>query len=419
VLRGRLELAAGDHGAAIGDLRAAAKDRPGSLEVAELLARAHRLAGEPQLAREALADVVKFNERDARAHLMLAGDMAQSREYAAALSEVEAAIKADPQNLSAQQMKAELALAAGDFAAAETQAREIEARFPADPAGHMVHGRVLQGRKSVVAALTQYDAAAALVPGAPEPRIAAVGLLISQRRFDEAGRRIDAVQKANANSALAREMRGELALAKGDLASAQDAFGQLATLPGAPPSAYKNLAAVMVARKDLPGALAVLDRGETAWPKDVVLPAARAEWLGRAGRVDEAIAVYERVLSRAPDDEVAANNLAYVLAQAKRDKASLERALQLAGRFASSSQPGYLDTLGMVQYRLGHFDQASTHLARAASLAPQDAGVHLHYGMALVRKGDVQQGSEVVRKALSGKTPLADQDEAQALISRG
>ncbi|MEP6502028.1 MAG: tetratricopeptide repeat protein, partial [Betaproteobacteria bacterium] len=280
VLRGRLELAAGDFPAAIADFRAAAKDLPGSLDVAELLARAHRLAGEPQLAREALADAVKFNERDARAHLMLAADMAQTREYSSAQSEVDAAIKADPQNLQARQMKVELALASGDFALAEAQAREIETAYPANPVGHLVHGRVLQAQKKFPGALAQFDAAAALAPAAAEPRIAAVGLLTAQRRYDEASARIDAIQKANANSALAREMRAELAIAKGDLAGAQASFKQLVDMPGAPASAYKNLAAVMVSRKDLPGALAVLDQGEKAWPQDVVLPSARAEWLG-------------------------------------------------------------------------------------------------------------------------------------------
>ncbi len=57
-------------------------------------------------------------------------------------------------------------------------------------------------------------------------------------------------------------------------------------------------------------------------------------------------------------------------------------------------------------------------LGRAATLAPDNAGVQLHYGMALYRKGDLQQGAQLVRKALAGKTPLADQDEAQALIAR-
>ena len=419
VLRGRMEIADGSLPAAIADLRSAAKDKPGSLEVAELLARAHHLAGEPQLAREVLADAVKFNGKDAGAHLMLAADMARTNEFTAAMSEADAAAKADPSSIAAHQMKAELALQSKDLSVAEAEAREMETRFAGIPTGHLLHGRVLAAQGRVPAALEQFDAAAALAPGNPEPRIAAVGLLTSQRKFAEARTRIDAIAQANPNSALARQMRGELALAMADLPQAQSAFAELVALPGAPASAYKNLAAVMVARGHLDEALAVVDRGEKAWPADVTLAAARAEWLGRAGRTDDAIATYEKILARAPNSEVAANNLAYVLAQSRRDKASLDRALQLANRFASSNQPGYVDTLGLVQYRLGLYDQAVAQLGRAATLAPGNAGVQLHYGMALVKTGDVQQGAAILRKALAVRPALADHDEAQALLARG
>ena len=416
LLRGRLELADGDARAAVADLRSAAKDKPGSTEIATLLARAHRMAGDPQLAREALADVVKFNPDDARAHLLLAADMAQTHEYVAAEPEIDAALRLAPTNVGAHEMKVEFALHAGDFAAAEQAARAAESQFPKSPLGHLLLGHVLASQNKAGPALAEYDEAARLAPTDPQPIVAAVGVLTAQRKFAEALRRIDAVQAAHPNSGLTREMRGEVALAMGDLPRAQEMFEQLVKVPDAPVSAYKNLAAVMVARKDLDGALALLQRGEQANLKDSMLAATRAEYLGRAGRTDDAIAIYEQILKRAPDDDLAANNLAYVLAQSKRDKASLDRALTLATRFQASSEPGYIDTLGLVQYRLGRYDLAATQLERALALAPNDAGVELHYGMALYKKGDVQAGAGLVRKALASKTPLPDHDEAQTLL---
>ena len=418
LLRGRLELADGDARSAVIDLRSAAKDKPGSSEIAGLLARAHRLAGDPQLAREALADVVKFNPDDAKAHLLLAADMAQTREYAAALPEIDAALKAGPGNIGAHQMKVEVALSAGDFAAAEEAARVTETQFPTNPVGHLMHGRVLAVQKKAAPALAQYDEAARLAPTDPQPIVAAVGLLTAQRQYPTALQRVDALQAAHPTSALARQMRGEIALAMGNLPLAADMFEQLVKVPGAPVQAYKNLAAVMVARNDLAGALALFQRGEQANPNDLTLPAARAEYLGRAGRVDDAIALYEQILQRAPGNEVAANNLAYVLAQSRRDQPSLQRALALANRFQASSEPGYIDTLGLVQYRLGRYDLAAALLERARTLAPNDAGVQLHYGMALYRKGDVEAGAGLLRKALGTKPPLPDHDEAAALLAR-
>ena len=418
LLRGRMELADGDARSAVIDLRSAAKDKPGSTEIATLLARAHRMAGDPQLAREALADVVKFNPDNAHAHLLLAADMAQTHEFDSAQPEIDAALKIDPHDGGAWQMKVEMALAARNPEAAQAAARAAQAQLPASPLGHMLSGRVLAHENKPALALAQFDEAARLAPSDPQPLIAAVSLLSAQHQFPAARARIDAIEKANPHSALAREMRGEVALAMGDLPQAATSFGELVEMPGAPAAAYKNLALVMAARKDVNGAIATLQRGEAANPKDLSLPAARAEYLGRTGRVDEAIQVYEQILQRAPGTDVAANNLAYVLIQNKRDKASLDRALTLATRFQASNEPGYVDTLGLVQYRLGRYDQAATLLERARTLAPDDPNVELHYGMALYKKGDVQAGGDLVRKALATKAPLADHDEAQALVGQ-
>lgn len=416
LLRGRLELADGDARSAVADLRSAAKDKPGSTEVAGLLANALRQTGDRQLARESLADVVKFSPNDARAHLLLAADMAQTREYASALPEVDAALRADPRNVGAYEMKVEMALAAGDTPGAEAGARAAEAQFPNGAVGQLLLGRVLAREHKPALALAQYDEAAKRAPSDPQPVVSAVALLTAQRQFAAAGQRIDALEKSNPRSALARQMRGEVALATGDLPLATKSFGELVDLPGAPASAYRNLATVMAARKDLDGALATLQRGEKAYPADASLPAARAEFLGRAGRIDDAIAIYEQMLHAVPSNDAAANNLAYVLAQSKRDPASLDRALTLVNRFASSSDPSYVDTLGLVQYRLGRYEQAAAALERARTLAPDDLTVQLHYGMALYKKGDVQGGSDLVRKALASKAPLVDHDEAASLI---
>ena len=419
LLRGRLELADGDARAAVADLRSAAKDKPGSTEIASLLARAHRMAGDPQLAREALADVVKFNPGDARAHLLLAADMAQTEDYSAALPEIDAALKIDPRNAGAYEMKVDMALVTHDTAAARAAARTARAQLPTSPIGPLLEGRVLARERKVALALEKYDEAAKLAPSDPQPPVSAISLLAADHQFPAAQGRVDALEKANPGSALALQMRGELALAMSDLPLAQKSFTELAALPGAPVSAYKNLAVILQARNNPDGAFAVLDQGEKAWPADVTLATARAEWLGRAGRIDEAITVYEGILRRSPANELAANNLAYVLTEAKRDKASLDRALQLVNGFGSSSQAVYVDTLGLVQYRLGRYDQAALQLKRAATMAPGNADVQLHYGMALYRSGDVQQGTAILRKVLGSAPNLADRDEAQALIARG
>jgi predicted Zn-dependent protease len=302
---------------------------------------------------------------------------------------------------------------------AESAAKEIQSRFPKSPVGFLELGRVYAARARSDAAVAQYDAALRLAPTSAEPVVFAVSTLVGQRRYAEAQQRIEALSVAQPASAIPHELRAEVALAKGDLPAAEESFRKVVAIAPAPASAYRNLASVLVARKNLTGALALLDDAEKAYPKDVMLPTARAQWLTRAGRIDEAIGVYGRVVERAPQADEAANNLAYLLTQVKGDKPSLDRALQLASRFDASTNPAFAGTLGLVRYRLGQYDQAAAVLQRAVALAPNEAVLQLHYGMALYKKGDVQQAKEYLRKAVDSKVLMPNLAEGKSLLAAG
>jgi len=419
VLRSRILLAVdGKPRDAIIDLRAAARDRPGSLQIANLLAEAHRAVGEPQLAREAIVDAVRFASRDPQLHLLLAADMAKAGEAEAAEAEVDEAIHLAPQQMRAHEMKVELALARSDFQQAAKAAAVAQERFPTSPVPLLTMGRVLARQGKTDAAIEQFDAAARLAPSAAEPVIASTSLLMERRRFAEARRRLEALASSAPQAPLLHELLGEVALVEGDLDAAQQQFREVIRLGAAPASTYKNLAASYVARHDLPAALSVVADGQKAHPTDTTLAIASAEWLARAGRLDESVKVYETILQRVPAHDNAANNLAVVLT-VKGDRSSLERALAVAERFKSSNDPGQLDTLAMVHYRMGRFDQAATLLKQALALAPEEPVLRLHCGMALVRNGETQLGKAYLHKAIDMRVPLPDLAEARTLVAQG
>ena len=141
LMRGRLRLADGDATNAVIDLRGVIRDQPGSPEAAGLLAQAHRQAGEPQLAREVLMDALKFQSDNTNLRLLVAADMADTKDYKAAAAEVDKALKSEPQNLRAWEMKAELALAQKDLSGAEKIYTSLKTQFPKNPAGSMKLGK--------------------------------------------------------------------------------------------------------------------------------------------------------------------------------------------------------------------------------------------------------------------------------------
>ena len=418
VLRARMLLADGDARAATLDLRAAARDDPGSVEIAGLLAQAHRRAGEPLLAREVLSDAVKFKPSSIELRLLLAADMADAKDWKAAESQLDAALKIAPLDVRVHDMKAQLALARNDTAGAAAVYAALKASAPADPAGSLRLGRLYADQKRYELALKEYDNAALLASAAPEPKLYAIGVLIAQKRYDEAGHRIEAWQQREPKNVLPLQLRGDLALARGDLPRAADAYAQLVASAPAAAAGYQSLARVRFAQNQPDAGYAALAQGEKALPGDTSLAAAKAESQLRSGRSGEAIATYEAILKRQPDDDAAANNLAYLLSGEKADKASLERALALATRFQDSNNPTYLDTLGWTRYRLGQYDLAVPVLERAVERANNAPLLQLHLGLALHKKGDVARAQEFLKKAAANPNPPAGIDEAKVLLSQ-
>ena len=418
LMRGRLLLADGDARNAIIDLRAAAKDQPGSPEVTALLAQAHRAAGEPQLAREVLVDAVKFKPASPDLRLLLAADMADGKDYGGATAEIDAALKAAPQHPRAHEMKAQIALAQKNPAGAEAVYATLKQKAPNDANAPLKLGQLYADQKKYDAALKEFELAAKLAPKAEAPLLSAVGVLIAQRRFDEAHKRIDGFAGQIGSPAFAHRMHAEVAVAQGDLARAEQSYQRMAEAAPTSPAAYQGLAQVKARQGRMPEALAMLEKAERANPNDKTLAAMRAEWTVRAGRTDDAIALYEALLKRNPADPAAANNLAYLLSETRQqDKASLERALGLMRNFADSPNPEYLDTLGWTHYKLGQYGEAVTVLERAVKRAPDAALFQLHLGLALHKKGDTARAQAHLKKALDSKTPLPGLDEARTLLA--
>lgn len=418
VLRSRMLLADGQARDAIIDLRSAAKDQPGSPEIVGLLAQAHRQTAEPQLAREVLVDAVKFKPDSAELHLLLAADMADSKEFKTAMGETEAALKLAPKNLRAHELKAQLQLAQNDASGAEATLAALKTLSPKDPTGALKLGQFYAGQKKYDAALKEYDAAGQVAPDAPGPVLAGIGLLIGQRRFDEADARVDALAARDPKNVLPYQLRGDVAVARNDLAGAEQAYRKMVEFAPQVPSGYQSLARVLALRNDLGGGLKVLEQGEKLIPADVSIASARAEWLTRAGRNDEAIALYETLLKRVPDADAFANNLAYLLIETRGDPASLERSLALTRGFKDSNNPGYLDSLGWTHYKLGQYADAVPVLERAVQRAPNAPLLQLHLGLALHKKGDTAKAQEFLRKAVDSKAKLPNLDEARVLLAQ-
>jgi Flp pilus assembly protein TadD len=88
-------------------------------------------------------------------------------------------------------------------------------------------------------------------------------------------------------------------------------------------------------------------------------------------------------------------------------------------RQAAAANPhngAILDTLGWVCYRSGRYEEALSHLQKAARLTPKNGLIHYHLGKALWAAGRLSEAAESFRAALSRGLPPEEKREAQAFL---
>lgn len=139
----------------------------------------------------------------------------------------------------------------------------------------------------------------------------------------------------------------------------------------------------------------------------------RAAAMERLGRRDSAFAEFRRIVRDAPDDPVAANYLAYMLAE---DGIDIPYADSLVGRAIATDtlNPAYLDTRAWIRHRQGRDAEALADVDRAIAQGEDDPVVLEHRAVLLQRLGRADDAREAWETLLA-KCP----DHPRALRALG
>jgi Flp pilus assembly protein TadD len=154
----------------------------------------------------------------------------------------------------------------------------------------------------------------------------------------------------------------------------------------------------------------LLKASVAANPKDAKALMLVAMILQGTGRDDEAEPVYEQILKLQPDQPMALNNLAYILAQRGVD---LGRALAMAQKAAqqvkdpSTGIPPseFNDTVGWVRLKNNQPDEAAAAFRTALQTQPENPTFHYHLGLALLDLGDRTAAIQEFQNALAHHPP--------------
>jgi tetratricopeptide (TPR) repeat protein len=417
ILRGNLELSQKDPKAAIVDLRAVLRDQPNAVGVMRTLARAHLANGEPALAEETMRRAAEVNAKDLNARLDLAQLLTQIGKPDQARPVIDDLVKLEPNNLQALDTQFKICAAIGDVSGARAAADAIVALQPASGLGYYYQGAAAESAKRMDDAVRLYSLALDKQPESAEALQSLTMLLVKLNRTPEALKRVDDTSAKFADLPLASNIKGDILLGTQHPSEAATAYKDAIARTPTWWVPYRGLARSQSVQHDDAGAVATLQSGiaKVAEPASLQIDLAR---LFEADKPDEAIKLYETTLREDPRSDIAANNLAMVLVTAKTDRASLDRAKDLAQRFSSSPNLAFLDTYGWVLYKRGESAAAVSVLQNVLSKAPESPVALYHLGMAQASAGQSDAARENLTHSLKSGNAFSGMQEARATLDK-
>jgi tetratricopeptide (TPR) repeat protein len=133
------------------------------------------------------------------------------------------------------------------------------------------------------------------------------------------------------------------------------------------------------------------------FPRDPEGYKERAQFLMKNDKLDEAIAVYQQLLSVDPNYAIAYNSLGYY-SMGKSEFGKAEDYLKRY-QYLAPDQANPYDSLGELYANLGRYDDAESSLKKALEIKPDFAPAWAHLGTVQVGRGNLLAAAEDFRRA--------------------
>jgi tetratricopeptide (TPR) repeat protein len=415
-LRASIRIARGQLDEATTDLRQALNNQPQSARLMLLLADAYERGGSIAQAEKLFSEAVRISNFDPDVGLSYVNFLERRGRRDRGEAVLAELARRWPKNLSILSTSAENKLADQDWNEAKEIAEAIRDAGDTRGVADQVLGAALIGQQKYDESVAVFERANATSPSAIQPMVSLAGALVRAQKTDRAISFLKSVLESNPDSAEAHVLMGSLQLKIGASDDAEKSFKSAIEKQRKNVVGYKALAEFYIGQKRFEEALDVIRSGLQIRPDSMILHYALAGAFEKAKQYEAAINEYEYILKQQSGSMIAANNLASLLCDHRKDTESLERARSLARILRNSPVPQFEDTLGCVSYRLGEYGDAVALLEHAADKLPNSAMVHYHLGMSYVASIRAAEGVKQLKTAQSlGLENDLDEETLQAL----
>lgn len=419
-LRAAMQLQSGDadkSNAAINDLQGLLSRIPQNPAVRYNLARAYQARGDLDAARVQYAEAVKQRPGFIAALIGLGQVALLKQDFGRAIESADSVLRIEPKNIPARVIKVNGLLNSGNTLLARQELDKFLAEERDQPDLRFQQALVCFVERKYPEAEAIFRSLRDKYPGDLRLLFGLGETMVATGRGAQALELLKAESKAKPQINSLRMATANVALRVGDLATADREYRYLMGVDPKNLELYLRLGETQRLMKRTQDALRILRQGQALQPNNPQVNLQLALTLDAAGLQRESLPIYENIVKNQPDNAVALNNLAYMMAEEGRD---LDLALTYAQR-ARQQMPGNLDiadTLGWVYIRKQLSDSAVNLYRDLVPKAPKNPIYHLHLGMALYQKGDKVGAKKSLQTALSLNPAPNDSAKIKELLSK-
>jgi putative PEP-CTERM system TPR-repeat lipoprotein len=362
------------------------------------------LGGDAAEVESLIKKAIAVNPQSVGARVTLVNFYGQRGDLKQAQLAAQDAIAALPNEPRLLELLGQLQLAAGDATLAVGTYTKLVASRPGSVDALMRLARAMVVAKDYDRAIDKLREALLINPELFEANREIVGVYAISGRVDQAAQEIKTLQRRRPDDARVYGLEGDLMAVQKKYPEAESAYKNAQKrAPDDGTFAAKLHAASTAAGKTAP-ADAAADKWLRDHPKDTVLRTYLGERAVRAKDYKTAAKHYQAMVNLQPDNAMYLNNLAWVAGELEDPKALsyAEKAATLA-----PENSAVLDTLGTLLMKKGDIAQGVDRIRRAAQLAPAQGDIRVHLAKALIQSGDKESARKELN-ALVQAGPPAD-----------
>jgi tetratricopeptide (TPR) repeat protein len=389
------------------------------------------------------------------AHQNLAQAYYQKKEVEKALIVLKKAIKYLPFSKNLRQALARTFTARKKFRSAETQLRYLTQYWPMDPVNYIKLGDFFVATNQFIKAertflklldLDKENATGYLKlsqlyqkEGEPQKALATlkkaklknrsdanrlldakIRILIDQKRFNDALSICSRRLSQDSNDVFALNIEGIIHTQQKDSAAARKNFENAIALSPHWPEPHANMARLFLTKGDVQNAVSNFESALQLKASKINVYIDLAKIYKAQKNYPKVIRVYEKALAVHPNMWVAANNLAYCLAEYSNKPKDLERALRLTHRaqLYTPFNPYVEDTLAWIFYKQSHLKKARDTMRIALNHYPHNPIFNYHMGTILKESGMMSAAEKKLSLALASKKNFVERQNARTLLDR-